>query len=196
VLSISPSALHHPGNDLCAEMNLRSTIETPRMSLRPAGEAWLTAFIASPDTFSLITNLRVADGCNEFPKSLRFSLDRMRRASAREIHWWAPLFFIERTANLVVGVGGYKGPPIQGTVEFGYSIAPAHRRRGLATEAAAALAATAFKSPGVESVIAHTLPVEGPSPRVLEKCGFVRAGESLDPDEGVVWRWELRREVR
>jgi len=26
---------------------------------------------------------------------------------------------------------------------------------------------------------------------VLERCGFVHVGDDDDPDDGVVWRWEL-----
>lgn len=174
-------------------MNLPLTIETARLSLRPAGEAWLTALTAGADTFALLTGLRIADGCNEFPKSLPFSLDRLRRARESERRWWAPLLFIERGTNLVVGMGGFKGPPLNGEVELGYSVAPAHRGRGIATEAASAMAAAALKTAGVAAVIAHTRAQPGPSPRVLEKCGFARAGEGCDPDEGVVWRWEKRR---
>lgn len=30
---------------------------------------------------------------------------------------------------------------------------------------------------------------------VLGRCGFRRAGEVADPDEGVTWRWEVRAGV-
>lgn len=174
-------------------MTLPLTIETTRLSLRPAGEAWLTAMIAGPGTFSLVTGLRVADGCNEMPDALRWSLDKVRHSPRRELRWWAPMFFIEKVAGMVVGIGGYKGPPQEKMVELGYSIAPPHRRRGLATEAAAAMVDAALKQPDVERVLAHTLPAPGPSPRVLEKTGFTRTGEIIDPEDGLVWRWELPR---
>lgn len=153
------------------------------------------ALIAGPGAFSLITGLRVAEKCNDFPDGLRFSLDRLRRAPERDFHWWAPLLFVDSAADLVVGLGGYKGPPIRGEVEMGYSVAPEHRGRGIATEAAEAMARHALKQPGVECVFAHTIPADGPSPRVLTKCGFARAGEGMDPREGLVWRWERRRSL-
>jgi RimJ/RimL family protein N-acetyltransferase len=28
------------------------------------------------------------------------------------------------------------------------------------------------------------------SARVLAKCGFRRVGEVIDPEDGLVWRWE------
>ncbi len=173
-------------------MNPLPSIQTPRLLLQPAGEAWLTALIAGEGAFSLMTGLRVAEKFNEFPDSLRFSLDRLRRTPVREMHWWAPLLFVDSTARLVIGLGGYKGPPIRAEIEMGYSIAPAHRGRGFATEAADAMVRHALKQPGVGCVFAHTLPEDGPSPRVLTKCGFTRAGEGMDPREGLVWRWERR----
>ena len=36
------------------------------------------------------------------------------------------------------------------------------------------------------------LPEANASGRVLAKCGFRRVGEVIDPDDGVVWRWEIR----
>jgi ribosomal-protein-alanine N-acetyltransferase len=39
-------------------------------------------------------------------------------------------------------------------------------------------------------VRAHTLPNPNASTRVLTKCGFHRVGEVIDPEDGLVWRWE------
>ena len=51
----------------------------------------------------------------------------------------------------------------------------------------------ATESPAVRVVRAHTLPERNASTRILERVGFVRAGEAHDPDAGTVWRWEWRR---
>jgi hypothetical protein len=42
-------------------------------------------------------------------------------------------------------------------------------------------------------VIAHTLPQENPSTRILRRLGFEHVGEAVDPDEGPVWLWRLGR---
>jgi RimJ/RimL family protein N-acetyltransferase len=42
-------------------------------------------------------------------------------------------------------------------------------------------------------VRAHSKPDNGPSARVLEKCGFERIGEVMDPEDGLVCRWERAR---
>jgi RimJ/RimL family protein N-acetyltransferase len=39
-------------------------------------------------------------------------------------------------------------------------------------------------------VRAHTLPERNASTRILEKLGFERIGQAVDPEVGQVWRWE------
>ena len=56
-------------------------------------------------------------------------------------------------------------------------------------EAAGALVNFAYNHPAVRLVRAHTLPVANASTRVLTKCGFQKAGEIIDPNDGPVWRW-------
>ena len=78
-------------------------------------------------------------------------------------------------------------------MEIAYGIVPGSRDRGYATEAAAALVAFAFADERVQLVRAHTLPAANASTRVLTKCGFVLIGEVVDPEDGLVWRWERGR---
>jgi len=92
----------------------------------------------------------------------------------------------------VIGQCGFKGPPTtDGTVEIAYSVAPEHQGKGYATEAAAALVGYAFEHGQVRLVRAHTLPEANASTRVLTKCGFRHIGEVIEPEDGVVWRWEI-----
>jgi RimJ/RimL family protein N-acetyltransferase len=96
---------------------------------------------------------------------------------------WGMWYFIlsELNSPQAIGVGGYKGPPIEGVCEIGYSVMTDYQRRGYASEAVRALVARAFDSKGVQSVIAHTLPELAPSIRVLEKCGFTCEGAGDEP---------------
>lgn len=53
-------------------------------------------------------------------------------------HTWGSLFFVEPHARVLVGLGGFKGPPSSdAVVEIGYAIAPAFQGLGLATDAVA-----------------------------------------------------------
>ena len=82
--------------------------------------------------------------------------------------------------RVLVGWGGFKGPPADGVVELGYSIAPAFRNRGIASDSVREMLRDAFSASEVRAVIAHTLAEPGPSTKVLEKTGFVNEGEVTD----------------
>lgn len=110
--------------------------------------------------------------------------------------WTHGFAMVERASHNAVGSCAYKGPPdSEGAVEIAYAVHPNEQGRGYATEAARALADYAFATGAVQIVRAHTLPENGASARVLTKCGFDRVGEVVDPDDGLVWRWELRRQA-
>ena len=98
-----------------------------------------------------------------------------------------------RSTGTVVGQGGFKRPPRDGIVEIAYGTELEHRGKGYATETAAALVDYAFTFAEVSLVIAHTLPDSIASQRVLAKCGFHRVGEVIDPEDGLVWRFEKHR---
>lgn len=51
-------------------------------------------------------------------------------------------------------------------------------------------AAVALGSSQTRVVRAHALPEPNASTRVLTKCGFRFLGEVIDPEDGLVWRWE------
>jgi ribosomal-protein-alanine N-acetyltransferase len=109
--------------------------------------------------------------------------------------WALGFSVVKRDGGTVVGSCGFKGPPdSDGMVELAYGIDPDHRGCGYATEATAALTAFAFADRRVRVVRAHTKPDNEASERVLRKCGFARIGEVMDPEDGLVCRWERTRE--
>ena len=92
--------------------------------------------------------------------------------------------------DAAVGCCGFKNAPgPEDPAEIGYMTFPRAEETGVATAMAGGLLAIAAKA-GAERVIAHTLPAMNASARALTRNGFVRAGETIDPDEGIVWRWE------
>jgi len=106
--------------------------------------------------------------------------------------WTHGFAVVQRGSGTAVGMCAYKGPPDpDGAVEIAYGINPEYQGRGYATEVARALVAYAFASDGVRLVSAHTRPEENASTHVLTKCGFEWIGEVMDPEDGLVWRWEL-----
>ena len=111
-------------------------------------------------------------------------------ASTSADPWTHGFSLVLLDTDTVVGSAGFKGPPANGVVEIAYGLSPEHQGKGYATEAAEALTAHAFDSGEVRVVRAHTLPESNASGRVLTKCGFRRIGEVIDPEDGLVWRWE------
>jgi RimJ/RimL family protein N-acetyltransferase len=145
------------------------------------------ALISDPDTFAARFGLTLVPGYLAFPEALPATLDALRDGMPPE---WSSHLIVDTAAGEVVGFGGFTGRPEGGSVEIGYSVAPERRGRGHATAAVRAWVERA-RAAGLQQVVAHTLAAENPSTRVLHRVGFRRAGETVDPDEGTVWRWAL-----
>lgn len=110
--------------------------------------------------------------------------------------WIHGFALVQRIDDAVVGSCGFKGPPtLDGVVEIAYVVAPEYQGNGYATEAAQALVSYAFSHSRVRIVRAHTLPEANASTRVLAKSGFQCVGEVVDPDDGLVWRWEKHHDA-
>jgi RimJ/RimL family protein N-acetyltransferase len=114
-------------------------------------------------------------------------------ASPRTDPWVHGFVARDRATGLIVGEGGFKGPPREGVVEIAYGTGAEHRGKGYATQTAAALVEHAFACADVRLVTAHTRPDNGASKRVLMKCGFEYVGDVVDPEDGLVWRFEKHR---
>lgn len=103
---------------------------------------------------------------------------------------WGIWLMVHRDAQTVVGDLGFKGKPDdEGTVEIGYSVLPAFRKQGLASEAVAALVDWALAQPQVTRIVAECDPDNTPSIRILEKLGM----RQLETD-GTTLRWELGKQ--
>ena len=161
----------------------------PEVEVVPATTTDLIVLVQDRAAFARRMGSPTPGGWPEFPEALPFTIKRLTE-HPDEADWWMHFFVVN---GLVVGSGGFVGPPRGGQVEIGYEIAPAHRRKHYGTGAAAALTAKAFASSDVRAVIAHTLPEDNPSTKVLERVGFTNEGEVKDPEQGKVWRWRRLR---
>jgi [ribosomal protein S5]-alanine N-acetyltransferase len=148
----------------------------------------LDAALAGDASLARALGLDVVPGWATFTSALRPTRDVVAANGSR----WGARFFVAGDPPELVGWGGFKGPPREGTVELGYEIAESRRGRGLATEATRAMLAEAFADDSVKSVIAHTLPEPNASTRVLEKTGFRFDGKAQENDR-LVWRYSATR---
>jgi len=168
-------------------------IETKNLKLIPCDTDILKAAIEGNKILAEKINVTVQDGWTEFGiGALQYSLDKLTE-SEQERNWWT-YFPVHKQDNTLIGSGGYKGKPTtDGIVEIGYEIAPNYRNRGLATEMAKGLIENAFRDEKVKAIIAHTLEQDNPSTKILRKCGFEKVKEVNDPEDGLIWQWELKR---
>lgn len=168
-------------------------MDTLRLELRPySPEHWLAMF-EGEEAFHRSFGLRAANGLLALLASGEISptwLAQLREAKAAD-PWVHGFAVIDRASSLVIGNAGFKGPPDDvGMVEISYGIAPMFQGKGCATEAARQLIALARRDPRVRLLRAHTLPENNASTRVLTKNSFAKIGEVIDPEDGLVWRWE------
>jgi len=161
------------------------------LTLMPLTERDLRELIAAPEAFAQRHALTLEDGAC----APAFIYERALRNMQLAPDWAAllstRLYVLDGVR--VVGSGGVKAPPLEdGEVEIGYGMAPAYQGRGLATQAARVLTDEALAQ-GASRVSAFTAPDNTASCRLLQRIGYVRDGEMIDPDDGLVWRWVHER---
>ncbi len=168
-------------------------IETKSLKIIPCDIEILKSAIQGDLFLSEKLNVTIQENWSEFGVgALQYSIDRLSE-NEDEKNWWT-YFPIHKQDNRLIGSGGYHGKPTtDGAVEIGYEIASSYRNKGFATEMTKGLIENAFNDERVNVVVAHTLGEENASTKVLQKCGFVNVEEVDHPDDGLIWKWELKR---
>ena len=170
--------------------NILHSISTERLVLVNASNRILENILAN--TLAEYLDVMIPDPWSEFGDApFKYALEKIKANPVSEIWWsWLPVL---KSENKLIGNAGYKGPPEDGMVEIGYEVARDYRHQGYATEIANVLVENAFTHADVHTIIAHTLPEENASVRVLRKCGFTFVTEVIDPEDGLIWKWQLRK---
>ena len=100
---------------------------------------------------------------------------------------WLYRAAVAKDTGRVVGRIGFHAPPdADGTVEVGYTVAPEHRRQGLALEMCRALLAWGAEN-GAQRVLASVRPDNAASLAVVRRLGFEKTGEEIDEVDGLEW---------
>jgi RimJ/RimL family protein N-acetyltransferase len=121
---------------------------------------------------------------------LRLRLEQML-ADPASGDWFAHAIVLRDAASRpMVGHVGYHGPPHDGCVEMGYTIFPAHRGHGYATEAVTGLM-DAARARGVSRFVLSIAPGNAPSLAIARKLGFKRTGQHIDEEDGLEYVFEL-----
>lgn len=168
-------------------------IDSSRIELIACDEEILLTAIESNEKLAELLKINVTENWTEFgSQALIYSLNKIRENSD-EYGWWTYLPIL-KNENTLIGTCGYKGKANEvGMVEIGYEVKYDYRNRGFATEIAEALVNNAFLYKEVKLVQAHTLGEINHSTKVLEKCGFKKVEEIHDPEDGIIWRWEINK---
>ena len=97
-------------------------------------------------------------------------------------------YYVEVNSNLV-GSAGFKGPPINGTVEIAYGTFEEYRKQGIGTAICKKLVELSIDTDPSIKITATTFQKENFSTRILEKNNFFCVGTVNDPEDGEVWQW-------
>jgi RimJ/RimL family protein N-acetyltransferase len=154
-------------------------LQTNRLELTAATFDHLCAEIESSERLACLLGARVEPGWppGEYDRNAQeFFRYRLKEGGISVIGWYA-WYAVRREelarSSILVGAGGYFGPPGEkGEVEIGFSVMPSSRREGFATEITEALVANAFNDMRVQNVVARTNPHNIASVKVLMKSGF------------------------
>ena len=101
--------------------------------------------------------------------------------------------YIAKQDGEMVGAAGFKGQPINGTIEIAYGTFEDYQKKGIGTEICRQLVELSLRTDPTIKITARTLPEKNYSTRILEKNNFVLLGFVTDPEDGEVWEWEYRK---
>lgn len=167
----------------------------PAISIRSATVQELRTALANPNDFANAAGVPAPDGWPVKREMFEYAAARLPE-HPEEAEWLVYLFF---EGGVLVGSGGYHGPPVNRTVEIGYEIAPGFQGKGRGTSAVEELLIRAAATKAVDTVIAKTsLDPNDESARasgiILAKLGFEDFGPV--PDLATVgfvrqWQWDV-----
>lgn len=137
-------------------------IKTKRLILTPMEASELEQKIAQWEAGELCRAYQeMLDGCRKDPQN------RL---------WYTPWKIQLKNEKTEIGDLCFKGPPVKGTVEWGYGLEEPYWGQGYMTEAARVMLDWAFSQKDVYAVEAETLPENLTSQRVLTKLEFQPMG--------------------
>lgn len=156
-------------------------IVTTRLALVPATVELARAELRDRPEFARLLSATVPD---EWPPesaadALPLFLSWLEAAPGQSgwFGWYALALNSDEGSRVLVGSGGFLGPPQAGEVRVGYSVLPPFQGHGYATEMVRALMAWALGHSEVHRILAETEWENARSVRVLAKSGFRQVGE-------------------
>ncbi|MBD0349467.1 MAG: GNAT family N-acetyltransferase [Thermoleophilia bacterium] len=173
-------------------------IETERLELLPLPEAFIEALVERRREQAAELGLTLPEDWpdDHDARFLHFRLRQMRADEAWR-QWLVRGIVLRADGRPMIGHIGFHGPPgvnakrRPDAVEVGYTVFPAHRRQGYATEALRALIGWTHREHSIRHFIASVAPDNDPSLAIVRRLGFVETGSHWDDDDGLELEWEL-----
>jgi len=163
------------------------SIYTERLELRPMSIAFMRALVAGDlDAASSEIGAIIPDDFTEdLDHFLQFRLGQLEEDPGIR-PWLGRVMVVDEDGGArAVGSIGFHGPPdADGRVEIGYRVEDAYRRRGLASEAVAAMFEWARLEHGIHRFRASTTPDNIASQGVIARFGFRQTGVQWDDVDG------------
>jgi [ribosomal protein S5]-alanine N-acetyltransferase len=103
--------------------------------------------------------------------------------------WCVPYLIVSPSRATVLGACRFKTAPVDGTVEISYGLARSERGKGIATAAIGQFLQLAASTGLVREVIAHILPTNKASSRLVSRLGFSMGHTFIDDDGDTVAHW-------
>ena len=162
-------------------------LATQRMRLVASTPELVRAEIEDRTEFARLLGARIPSAwpTDEAADALPWFLDRLESAHPGDIGWYGFYGVVAMgvdDAPVLVGGGGCLGPPVEGSVEVGYSVLPSFQRQGYATEMMTAIVDWVGRDPRILQITAETAMDNVASRRLLSRLGFHKAGPGREPD--------------
>lgn len=173
-------------------IDLLAPIRTPRLSLIPLTPAFLKASLTGQQEAAeaMLGHAIPADWYEE-GWLMQLRLDDLANNPAYQP--WSVRAIVHNEMDMMIGHTGFHTLPdpgylraiLPGGVEMGYTIFPAFRGHGYATEACGGMMTWAHESHQVDRFVLSIAPDNLASLRIAHKLGFIRIGEHVDPEDGI-----------
>jgi len=101
------------------------------------------------------------------------------------------LLAIEKNTNEIIGSAGFHDLPDEiGMIEIGYGVVPEKQGKGFGQELLVGMWAMICERPDVKILRYTVAPDNQPSLHIINKLGFLKVGEQIDPEDGLEFVYE------
>lgn len=104
---------------------------------------------------------------------------------------WIGYFFSTENTE-IVGLGGYKSKPKNGSIEIAYGTFTEFEGKGIGTEICRQLILLSKQTDSTLRITARTFLKDNSSAAILKENGFISMGTVHDEEDGDVWGWEFK----